>query len=77
MLTSTHVEPVAQALERIAGRLVRDLSVDVHTLGIPHKPNPPTASEAPDGTSPTASAALATSLSTAAPFRPSSPAGAL
>jgi hypothetical protein len=47
-------------------------SARISTLGIPHKPNPPTASDAPDGTSPTASAALATSLSTTAPFRPSS-----
>src|SRR4029077_20911833 len=42
--------------------------------GNPAQAEPASASDAPDGTSPTASAALATSLSTAAPFRPSSPA---
>jgi hypothetical protein len=33
------------------------------TLGIPQSPKPPTASVAPSGTSPTASAALETTLS--------------
>src|SRR3712207_4709687 len=38
-------------------------------MGTPHRPNPPTARVAPSGMSATASPALATTLSTSAPFR--------
>src|SRR4051794_13920186 len=42
-------------------------TASISTDGTPHSPNPPTASVAPSGMSPTASAALATTLSIPAP----------
>ncbi len=36
-------------------------------IGLPHRPNPPTASDAPSGTSATAAAADATTLSSPVP----------
>ncbi len=52
-------------------------SASISTDGIPHSPNPPTASVAPSGMSATASAADATTLSTTGPPRESGTAATL